>query len=273
MISKCPANYPDDDVNKRLCENKDPDCPTKESFSGYVSHYCPSLDVPVYNTKTGNLYKSIFCARCHYIPYHDILPMNHEIRCTSNFTSWADFEDFSLRSIYQRGKLRWDDPNNSSVHCTLYIKQLQPEVIKSVVPNVRFCYTDAKEECSLDLNSEENLITYNLCFSYTLVVLLQKDYMFEWYKNPHCAKCENQTIDIKRTPQCHRPTPSMTFYFYVLYHQCNQLQSEYASKNTFKCFLFLGVGLPALGTRLFSGEAGPVGINILFHFSLDMDDG
>lgn len=213
MISKCPANYPDDDVNKRLCENKDPDCPTKESFSGYVSHYCPSLDVPVYNNKTGNLYKSIFCARCHYIPYHDILPMNHEIRCTSNFTSWADFEDFSLRSTYQRGKLRWDDPNNSSVHCTLYIKQLQPEVIKSVVPNVRFCYTDAKEECSLDLNSEENLITYNLCFSYTLVVLLQKDYMFEWYKNPHCAKCENQTIDIKRTPQCHRPTPSMTFYF------------------------------------------------------------
>lgn len=208
MISRCPTNVPSNDINKKLCENKETTCPAVEAPFPNSNYFCPLLDVPVYSNKTGNLYRSIFCARCHSVSNHDIQPFNHEILCSSNFTSRKEWEEFSQRSLYQRGKLRWTDPKNSSLICNLFMKQLQPETIQENVPNVRFCLTGAKENCSsLDLSREENLVMQSLCFSYSLTVIIKKGSEFLLYKNPHCAKCENSEIDIRRDPICDRSNP------------------------------------------------------------------
>lgn len=204
MISKCPPEYPDG-LNKSLCENEDHTCPINNG------RLCPYLDIPKYSND-GNLYKNIFCARCHSHSNHEIIDLQHELYC-SDFESRSEWEEFSKRAIYQRGKLTWKDSReNSSLQCRLHFDQLQPDKIEETIPDIRFCDEEFKEDCPLDLSIEENLVTYHLCHSYVLSIIIRRKNSpnpntYFKYKNPDCAKCINPNINKKRDPQCFRVPP------------------------------------------------------------------
>lgn len=200
MISKCPPTYPDG-RDKRFCEV--PECPNRNSSAG--KSLCPTLDVPVVNNITGDVYRNLFCAKCHSVSSHDLHNTNYTIIC-HNIKGWnkTNLENFEKRVVYHPGHLKWTDPLNSSVSCDIKIEELQSNVIKKLVPDVRFCRSDAIEECPLDLSTEENRLTYNLCASYTQLVQARNEKL---YKNPHCAKCAIPDIDVEKDLKCHRARP------------------------------------------------------------------
>ncbi|CAL8143006.1 unnamed protein product [Orchesella dallaii] len=243
MISKCPSSYPNN-LNKQLCENTT--CPSKDSIPNYAS-LCPLLDVPVLHNGTRDLYRSIYCARCHSVSNKDIYSIRPDIICSDYFQNQnqTDWEAFNKRAVYQQGKLQWSDPFDPSLYCTLYFQEFQPNVIGSLIPDVRYCPYYAVDECSLELKQEEDHVLHNLCHSYMEMVLVNVSdgtkSTFKQFKNPHCAKCRMPDLDIKKAKCKERSRgPSATFH----------------------------------STRMFTKvDSAPVGINILLHFSLDMDDG
>ncbi|ODM90421.1 hypothetical protein Ocin01_16262 [Orchesella cincta] len=205
MISKCPLSFPNN-LNKQLCEQPE-DCRRNPLVN--APQQCPLLDVPVLHKQTLDLYRNIFCSRCHSIHNNKLYNIPEQILCSDDryqhIANWT-WENFTRRAIYHPKSLEWVDPKLvPTFSCSRSIKEFHPESIKRLVPHVRFCPASPNESCPLELGEEERLVLHNLCHTYMQVVVIpvggEKP---KFFKNPHCAKCNYPDINMTRTPMCNR---------------------------------------------------------------------
>ncbi|CAL8124644.1 unnamed protein product [Orchesella dallaii] len=141
MISKCPTSTPYN-LDKQLCEEPE-NCLSGVPGFPHVnkSHHCPLLDVPVLHKHTRDLYRSLFCARCHKIANKQLYKIQEEIICSEQFKQDTSWDEFKYRANYTQGKLEWVDPLDPRFTCTRQIKEFYAENIKQYVPNVRFLHS------------------------------------------------------------------------------------------------------------------------------------
>ncbi|CAL8117054.1 unnamed protein product [Orchesella dallaii] len=206
MISKCPAGSSNETViDRERCENLY--CDDDETL-------CSWLDIPVLHNETRDLYRNIYCARCHGVLDTELYKIHRTINCKKV----GNWEEFKSRAAYYKGQLKWK--GTAEVICEMEIPEFLPDSIQKFVPEVRFCPNPlvVNETCGICLENEENKLLYQLCHSYMQVVsvpVTPGETFGMLFKNAHCAKCNFPHLaktKITRTGQCYR-LPSRQRFF------------------------------------------------------------